>query len=133
MYKKFYLWAICAYLGVGIWLFLSFTTEGQMNIVVCPVQLLFHIPCPGCGVTRATMLFLRGHIREALSLNLNVIFSIGYIFIVPILLVYDFVMKKFILYNAYRAIDSILKYKWAFFSFIVLELYVWIHNIIHHI
>lgn len=133
MSKNFYFWAICAYIGVCIWLFFSFFTEGQMNVVVCPSKLLFHLPCPGCGVTRATMLFLRGHIVEALSLNLNVIFSIGFICIFPILLCCDMIMRKTITHQVWCKIDSVLKIKWVFFLFCIFELYIWIHNIIFHI
>ena len=104
-----------------------------MNVVVCPSKLLFHLPCPGCGVTRATMLFLRGHIVEALSLNLNVIFSIGFICIFPILLCCDMIMRKTITHQVWCKIDSVLKIKWVFFLFCIFELYIWIHNIIFHI
>lgn len=31
----------------------------------CPVHLLFHIKCPGCGMTRAILSFLRLDIRGA--------------------------------------------------------------------
>lgn len=35
----------------------------------CPVWLLFHIQCPGCGITRALAALLHGNLREAFSLN----------------------------------------------------------------
>jgi hypothetical protein len=132
-YKKFYFFAICAYFGVCIWLFFSFFTEGQMNVVVCPSKLLFHIPCPGCGITRATILFLQGNVLDALSLNPNVIFSIGYLFVFPFLLGYDIVTRKKITYKVFDIVNSILKIKWIFISFSIFESIVWIHNIINHI
>lgn len=36
----------------------------------CPIQQLFGIQCPGCGSTRAIAALLRGHLGEALHLNL---------------------------------------------------------------
>lgn len=131
--KKFYFGTICAYFGVCIWLLISFFSEGQMNIIVCPTKLLFHIPCPGCGVTRATILFLHGHIADALALNLNVIFSIGFLFVCPILLCYDVIMREEITYKSFCIFDSMLKNKWVFSIFGIFELYIWIHNIINHI
>lgn len=35
----------------------------------CPVASLLHYPCPGCGMTRAAELFLRGHVRESLRMH----------------------------------------------------------------
>jgi hypothetical protein len=35
----------------------------------CVFRQLFALPCPGCGLTRGTILALDGHIREAIALN----------------------------------------------------------------
>ncbi|NNC32248.1 DUF2752 domain-containing protein [Longimicrobium terrae] len=35
----------------------------------CLWRLLLGFPCPGCGLSRANALFLRGSIREALAMN----------------------------------------------------------------
>ncbi len=32
-----------------------------LRIPVCPMVLLTGLPCPGCGMTRAAVLFLQGH------------------------------------------------------------------------
>lgn len=37
---------------------------GAMNLLrvpICPMVLLTGLPCPGCGMTRAAVLFLQGH------------------------------------------------------------------------
>ena len=36
----------------------------------CPFYRLFSLPCPGCGLTRAWLCFLRGAWREALAHHL---------------------------------------------------------------
>lgn len=41
-----------------------------MGIRVCPVYNLLHIPCPGCGITRASLLLLQGRVRESLRYNI---------------------------------------------------------------
>jgi hypothetical protein len=35
----------------------------------CPMATLFGVPCPGCGLTRATLALLRGDVRGALGLH----------------------------------------------------------------
>jgi hypothetical protein len=37
--------------------------------VRCPLAALYHIPCPGCGMTRALVLLATGHPRESLAMN----------------------------------------------------------------
>ena len=132
-YKSFYISAVCAYIGVCIWIIVAFTTSGHTNITMCPFKLIFHIPCPGCGTTRATLLFLHGHIIDALTLNPNVIFAIGFLVLCPILLCYDALAHKKVTYEAFDKFNSVLKIKWVIILFGLFELGVWIHNIVCHI
>ena len=36
---------------------------------ICPTAGLFGLPCPGCGLTRATLLFLQGEFARALAFH----------------------------------------------------------------
>ena len=40
----------------------------------CPIKLLFHVDCPGCGLTRATISLLKGDILKSLHYNYSCIF-----------------------------------------------------------
>jgi len=39
------------------------------GIPLCPVAIVAHQPCPGCGLTRATLALLQGHVSEAAHLH----------------------------------------------------------------
>lgn len=36
-----------------------------VDLPLCPTATVFHIPCPGCGLTRATRAAVSGEFREA--------------------------------------------------------------------
>ncbi len=38
-------------------------------VPVCPTRILFRIPCPGCGLTRATLALARGETTASLHLH----------------------------------------------------------------
>ena len=40
-----------------------------LRLPFCPMATVLGIPCPGCGLTRATLALLRGDVRGALALH----------------------------------------------------------------
>jgi hypothetical protein len=62
-----------------------------VDLPLCPTAATFGIPCPGCGLTRATLAALHGHFAEAFHLHplfffvtplyLGVIGSLGYTYV----------------------------------------------------
>lgn len=39
------------------------------HVPLCPMAIALHVPCPGCGLTRATMAILRGDFAGGLHLH----------------------------------------------------------------
>jgi hypothetical protein len=42
---------------------------GWIGVPLCPVAAATGYPCPGCGLTRATLALLRGHVHEAVAFH----------------------------------------------------------------
>jgi hypothetical protein len=40
-----------------------------LGVPLCPFAIVTRIPCPGCGLTRATLALLHGHVDEALRFH----------------------------------------------------------------
>jgi hypothetical protein len=49
-------------LGLGGFVVAAILLSG---IPLCPTARTLHMPCPGCGLTRATLAMLQGHFAEA--------------------------------------------------------------------
>ena len=123
--------AIIAYLIVCLWLYTA--KEGQTNIIVCPSKLLYGIPCPGCGVTRATLMALHGDIIDALAFNPNCLFSIVFILTFPFVFCVSIYKKKDYTTYFYNMMNNYIRNKFLLTIILFVEICIWIHNIIHGI
>ena len=97
-------------LAVGLW----------SGLASCPNRALTGIPCPGCGLTRATMALLQGHLAEALHWHP----------LVPLLLpLVVFLILRSMLAGAGLISSSAWQVRvpnWAFIAFAVLVIGVWV-------
>lgn len=48
---------------------LAFAAAVVLDVPLCPVAILTHHPCPGCGLTRGTLALAHGHLSEALRFH----------------------------------------------------------------
>jgi hypothetical protein len=114
------------------WLYYA-NLEGQAGVIVCPSKLIYNVPCPGCGITRATLKFLHLDIMGALVLNPNVIFSIIFLILGPFILLVDCIGKKNLILRLYTYIELLLRKKAIWVPFLIIEALIWLHNIISDI
>lgn len=128
--QRFYIFVVLSLAIAYSWLTFQLIYTGNRTIVVCPCKLIWGIPCVGCGLTRATLLFFKGELLKALMFNPNVILIITYLTFMPLLVTYDIFTGNTKCKKIFDKIDNSLKKKYVFFSFIICELSVWCHNII---
>ena len=82
-------------------------------------------------MTRATILLFRGEVISAIALNPNVIFSFLFITLYPLVLIAELVLRKDLMLVIYDYLDSFLKKTLLFWG--LLEVIIWIHNILNDI
>jgi hypothetical protein len=72
-----------------------------IGIPICPMAFLLHVPCPGCGLTRATLRLLHGDIHGAMA------FHPLALLMVPTLGAYfGFNAVGYVLYNDWGIVES---------------------------
>lgn len=123
--------AIIAYAIVCLWLYIA--KEGETAIIVCPSKLLYGLPCPGCGVTRATLMALHGEILEALAFNPNCLFAIVFILAFPFVVCVSIYRKKDYATYSYNLMNNYIRNKFRLTIFSLVEICIWVHNIINGI
>ncbi len=101
--------------------------------MVCPSKWIYHIPCPGCGVTRAMLLVFKGQWAAAVALNPNVVLPVVLLPMVPIVLLYDLCMHSNRLMVIYNSIQKMLGRKYVLVTVLAAELAIWISNIVRGI
>lgn len=114
---------IAVYLCGLVWMILF--CFFHVNILLCPTKMVFGIPCPGCGTTRAMGLLLNGNIKEAFFMNPNIIITLIMMIIVPPLLVMQFTTNK----NYIDLINRKLNNPFFIVPFFLFEIIIWIYNL----
>lgn len=75
---------------------------------ICPMVLLTGFPCPGCGLTRAGVLFFTGHFKE--SIQMHPIFLLIFTFFVIMLIFRYFIKKPFPYFKFYVILIALIMF-----------------------
>lgn len=105
-------WLLGNYLGI-----IRFTT--------CPMKNITGLPCPSCGVTRASMKILHGDIWQGICLNPNCLLLFTFIIAFPVI----FYLRHSSRPDIYGKINKKMSTLWFVIPFACVEIAIWIHNI----
>ncbi len=99
------------------------------HFTVCPSKLIFHIPCPSCGSTRALLKVLHGDVWGGIVFNPNVLLLIGIIIFLPI----GFWLRHTRCPDIFKRVDRFILKPYVLIPFALMELAIWIRNLIEGI
>lgn len=129
--RSFYLIVISLFIFGILWITLNLFVGH--DFIICPTKRFLHLPCPGCGMSRALISFLKGDFIEAMYYNINIVFVLPFIIIVSLTLLYDCIFLDTITLRLYNKINTYIDNKYFIISFIAFELVVEYHNIVNNI
>lgn len=115
------------------WLAVGWTEDGyRETITVCPTKLVWQIPCPTCGVTRAFLLSAHGRFAEAFHMNINVFFLIPLYIAFPVAGIIGLVTGRNIQIKMLRLAEKVTR-RWSFIvPFAIFEIFAEALNLYHH-
>ena len=118
---------ILVYLIGIVWIVLNKCLN--LSITLCPTKILWGIPCPGCGITRAVKLCFEGDLLAAVRMNPNIILVWIVLPIAPLILITQLKTRK----DYIARINAFLDKKVYLVIILIAEGSIWIYNIVRHI
>jgi len=102
---------------------------GIFDFIICPTKLIWKIPCPGCGITRACVLLTHGHLAQAIETNPNILIIAPVMAILPILIAKSLLSLKYDLIYFYNFFNQLFSKRYIFTLFMISELLIWAYLI----
>lgn len=118
---------ILVYLFGIVWIVLNKCLN--LSITLCPTKILWGIPCPGCGITRAIKLCFEGDLWAAVLMNPNIILVWIILPIAPFILIIQLTTRK----DYIARINAFLDKKVYLVIILIAEGSIWIYNIVRYI
>ncbi|MEG1580149.1 MAG: DUF2752 domain-containing protein [Bacteroidaceae bacterium] len=104
-------------------------TEAGYTFVICPFRLIFGIPCPACGSTRALIAIQNGSFLDALRINpLSYLLLTGAIIALLVLLL-DVLFQKRYTWQLYLLFDKSMRRPIFFIPSLLLLAALWLYQL----
>lgn len=137
--KKFYILFSMVLIAGWIWIAFSYYSHTDSTVPCCAGGVCFfksitQLPCPACGSTRAIMALLSGDIKGAFfSYNPLGLISFSLLCLLPLFILLDLLLKRKMVYNTYRWVETCIRKKYIAIPFFMLLLFNWFWNIAKHL
>lgn len=131
--RGFYTLCTVGCAGGWLWTAGSAVSAGQGIWKGCLFKMLFHVPCPSCGSTRAVICVFGGDVADALYLNpLGLLLAAGLV-VLPLWLLADLLRRRATLYRLFLHTDALLQRRRAFALFVCAVLANWAWVLAHQL
>lgn len=125
-YTTFRVLCTAGYLWIG-YAFLS--VQFNLPQPVCLFKAVTAVPCPACGSTHAVQALFAGDVFHSVAINPLGLLSAIFLLVIPVWMVYDFILDKSGFFNAYCALELQLKKRNILIMVIITGCLNWIWNI----
>jgi hypothetical protein len=129
--KKLYQFLLIACFAGYSWLLYSLFNQqaDSSTIEVCLIKRATNVPCPSCGTTRSVLSLINGDPLQSLYTNPFGILIAGFMLIIPIWILIDYVKNEKTLLNYYTRTINLLNKPFIAIPMMILVLLNWIWNI----
>ena len=115
-----------------VWLFVSDDGSGGNRFVGCPTRIIWGIPCPSCGTTRAVQAAFHGEWLESLCYNPLGILLVAMMVVIPIWILADVLTDSASLLKTYCFIERKFR-SWPYALAGILAILInWIWNLVKY-
>ena len=106
------------YWGVTACIVIAYIVLRKLRGAFCPSVILFGLPCPGCGVTRAALYVLKGQFAEAFYINPAVyLWLVFLLYIIVVRYIMGKPLKHFMVFVTVIGILMIVRYAYGMYSY----------------
>jgi hypothetical protein len=130
LYLLFFLLSLAGY----TWVFWNFSRVQSIDNPVrfCLFKKITSLPCPSCGTTQSVLAIIRGNFDEAVKKNPLGFIVFPVLIILPVWILFDFILRRNSFYNFYPVMEHFIRRKWVAYPVILLLLMNWVINIFSH-
>lgn len=106
------------FFGIPVCILIWYLLVKRIKGAFCPFVILFGLPCPGCGLTRAALYLFRGSLKEAFYMNPAIyLWALYLLYIIVVRYVLGKPLKHALFFAAVISILMIIRYFWGMYLY----------------